>query len=67
VHGEDDQLVPIDATREGIDALRGVVFEEKSYPDARHEVFNETNKEEVLSDVTTFIDHAIGRGRTALD
>jgi alpha-beta hydrolase superfamily lysophospholipase len=59
VHGEDDQLVPIDATREGIDDLRGVVFEEKTYPGARHEVFNETNKDAVLADVTAFIDRSI--------
>jgi alpha-beta hydrolase superfamily lysophospholipase len=60
VHGEDDQLVPIDATREGINDLRGMVFEERVYPGARHEVFNETNKDEVLADVTAFIDRAIG-------
>jgi len=59
VHGADDQLVPIDGTREGIDDLRGVVFEEKIYPGARHEVFNETNKDEVLADVTRFIDRAL--------
>ncbi|TWF76739.1 alpha-beta hydrolase superfamily lysophospholipase [Pseudonocardia hierapolitana] len=60
VHGEDDQLVPVDATREGIEALRGVVFEEKVYPGARHEVFNETNKDEVLDDVTAFLGRALG-------
>ena len=60
VHGADDQLVPIDATREGIDDLRGVVFEEKVYPGARHEVFNETNKDEVLADVTAFVRRALG-------
>jgi alpha-beta hydrolase superfamily lysophospholipase len=59
VHGEDDQLVPLDATREGIEALRGEVFEERIYPGARHEVFNETNKDEVLADVTAFIDRAL--------
>jgi pimeloyl-ACP methyl ester carboxylesterase len=61
VHGEDDQLVPIDATREGIEALRGVVFEEKVYPGARHEIFNETNKDEVLADVTAFLGRSLGR------
>jgi alpha-beta hydrolase superfamily lysophospholipase len=61
MHGEDDQLVPIDATREGIDALRGVVFEEKVYPGARHEIFNETNKDDVLADVTAFLDRTVGR------
>ncbi len=59
-HGADDQLVPIDATREGIDDLRGVVFEEKIYPGARHEIFNETNKDEVLADVTAFVGRALG-------
>ncbi|GAA0895324.1 lysophospholipase [Pseudonocardia zijingensis] len=58
-HGADDQLVPIDGTREGIDDLRGVVFEEKVYPGARHEIFNETNKDEVLADVTRFVDRAL--------
>jgi alpha-beta hydrolase superfamily lysophospholipase len=59
VHGSDDRLVPIEGTGEGIEALRGVVFEEKTYPGARHEIFNETNKDEVLADVTRFIDRAL--------
>ncbi|MBO2449927.1 lysophospholipase [Actinomadura barringtoniae] len=56
VHGSDDQLVPLDGTRTGIDAIRGDDLTEKIYPEARHEVFNETNKDEVLGDVTAFID-----------
>ena len=32
----------------------------KVWPGARHEVFNETNKHEVLADVTAFIDRALG-------
>ncbi|MHA6619745.1 alpha/beta hydrolase [Pseudonocardia sp. DLS-67] len=59
VHGGDDQLVPIEGTRVGIDDLRGMVFEEKVYPGARHEVFNETNKDAILADVTRFIDRAL--------
>ena len=59
VHGADDRLVPIDGTREGIEALRGEAFEERIYPDARHEVFNETNKDEVLADVTEFVDRVL--------
>jgi len=31
------------------------VFEEKVYPGAAHEIFNETNKDEVLADMTAFI------------
>jgi alpha-beta hydrolase superfamily lysophospholipase len=60
LHGGDDQLVPVDATREGIEALRGVVFEERVYPGARHEIFNETTKDEVLADVTAFLDRTLG-------
>lgn len=62
LHGEKDQLVPIDATRAGIEVVKGPIFKEKSYPDARHEVFNETNKDEVLTDVTTFVDEQISGG-----
>jgi alpha-beta hydrolase superfamily lysophospholipase len=59
VHGEDDQLVPIDGTRSGIETLRGPRFTERTYPEARHEVFNETNRDEVLHDVARFIDRAL--------
>lgn len=55
IHGEDDQLVPIEGTRHGMAALRGDTFRERTYPGGRHEVFNETNKDEVLADVNAFI------------
>lgn len=59
VHGEDDRLVPIAGTRPGIEQIRGDDLTERIYPQARHEVFNETNKDEVLADVTGFIDRAV--------
>jgi alpha-beta hydrolase superfamily lysophospholipase len=59
VHGEDDQLVPIDGTRSGIEKLRGSRFTARTYPRARHEVFNETNRDEVLHDVVRFVDQAL--------
>jgi alpha-beta hydrolase superfamily lysophospholipase len=59
MHGEVDELVPIDGTREGIERIRGERFTETIYPDARHEIFNETNKAEVLADVTAFVDDAL--------
>src|SRR3954464_12507606 len=55
IHGEDDQLVPLVHTRPAIEAVRGSSFEEKIYPGARHEVFNETNRDEVLDDVVGFV------------
>ncbi|MEV0389602.1 lysophospholipase [Nonomuraea sp. NPDC050643] len=59
VHGEDDQLVPLPDSRAGVEAVRGTDLTERVYAGARHEVFNETNKDEVLDDVTTFTDRAL--------
>ncbi|MFG3436180.1 alpha/beta hydrolase [Nonomuraea sp. NPDC047897] len=61
VHGADDRLVPADGSRAGVEAVRGDDFTERIYPQARHEVFNETNREEVLADVTAFIDRVLRR------
>jgi alpha-beta hydrolase superfamily lysophospholipase len=66
VHGEDDQLVPIEASRAGIAQTKGEHLTRKTYPGARHEIFNETNKDEVLDDVTDFIDDQIGRDERAV-
>ncbi|HEX2085734.1 MAG TPA: alpha/beta hydrolase [Solirubrobacteraceae bacterium] len=60
VHGEEDQLVPLAATRAAIERIRGERFEERAYPGARHEVLNETNKDEVLDDVVAFVRRALG-------
>ena len=54
LHGDADELVPLADTRTGTDRLRGLLFEERVYPGARHEVFNETNSAEVLADVVAF-------------
>ncbi|SEG60124.1 Lysophospholipase, alpha-beta hydrolase superfamily [Nonomuraea solani] len=59
VHGDDDQLVPLPGSRAGIETVKGTDFAERIYAGARHEVFNETNKDEVLDDVTTFIDRTL--------
>ncbi|MFD0904292.1 alpha/beta hydrolase [Actinomadura sediminis] len=61
LHGDDDRLVPLDGTRTGIEEVRGTDLTERIYPGARHEVFNETNRDEVLGDVTAFIDRVLER------
>jgi alpha-beta hydrolase superfamily lysophospholipase len=61
VHGADDPLVPIEGSRVGIAHLGGGRHEEHVYPGARHEVFNETNADEVLGDVADFLDRALGQ------
>jgi alpha-beta hydrolase superfamily lysophospholipase len=60
-HGEADQLVPLPGSHGGIARLRGEHFVERIYPEARHEIFNEINKDEVLADVTAFISEALAR------
>jgi alpha-beta hydrolase superfamily lysophospholipase len=56
LHGEEDQLVPIAETREGIEKLECENLVEHVYEGARHEVFNETNAKEVLATTAAFID-----------
>lgn len=59
MHGEEDPLCPLPQAREAIARVRGANFEERIYPGARHEIFNETNKDEVLGDLTEFLDRNI--------
>jgi alpha-beta hydrolase superfamily lysophospholipase len=60
IHGEDDPIVPLVHTRPAIEAIKGSRFEEKIYPGARHEVFNETNRDEVLDDPVAFLRSSVG-------
>lgn len=55
IHGGADELVPIEATRAGVERIRGVDLEQRMYADARHEIFNENNRAEVLDDVCSFV------------
>ncbi|WP_114853900.1 alpha/beta hydrolase [Brachybacterium sp. YJGR34] len=62
LHGEADQLVPLPASWEGLQTLRGAATSTKTYPGARHEIFHEINREEVLEDVLTFVERVLGDG-----
>ena len=55
IHGSEDALAPLAPTREAIELIRGSRLEERLYEGARHEVFNEINREDVLDDVSAFI------------
>jgi alpha-beta hydrolase superfamily lysophospholipase len=59
LHGAADELVPVAETRRAFEVVGGDDLEEIHYPGARHEVFNETNRDEVLADVTAFIDRVL--------
>ncbi|MDN5795305.1 MAG: lysophospholipase [Intrasporangium sp.] len=55
LHGEEDPLVPIGPSRVGFGSFGGRQAASKSYPGARHEIFNETNRDEVLGDAIAFV------------
>jgi alpha-beta hydrolase superfamily lysophospholipase len=61
IHGENDPLAPIAHAEPAMERIRGSQLEEKRYPGAMHEVFNETNRDEVIGDVTAFIERALAR------
>ncbi len=55
LHGEQDALVPMAGSQVGISHLAGTGLETVVYPGAKHEIFNEINRDEVLGDVVAFI------------
>ena len=60
IHGELDQLAPLDATRPAIETIRGdAALEEHVYAGAQHEIFNEINQDEVIATVVEFIGRAL--------
>jgi alpha-beta hydrolase superfamily lysophospholipase len=59
IHGEQDPLAPLAVTRPAVERVAGDALEQKVYAGARHEIFNETNRDEVLGDVLAFLDRAL--------
>ena len=55
LHGEDDELVPIGPSREGWARIAPDGAPTRTYPGARHEILNETDREEVIADVLAFV------------
>lgn len=54
VHGEADQLVPMALARPAVERLKGADFAEEIVPEARHETFNELDKEATIGVVADF-------------
>ncbi|MGE2712619.1 alpha/beta fold hydrolase [Mycolicibacterium litorale] len=55
VHGTDDRLVPLDGTRVGFDNVFGADVIAHHFDGARHELFNEVNRQEVVARVVDFV------------
>ncbi len=62
LHGDADELVPLADTRTGTDRIRGLLFEEHVYPGARHEIFNESIKDQALTDTIAFVHRVLHLG-----
>ncbi|QNP69038.1 alpha/beta hydrolase [Streptomyces roseirectus] len=60
LHGDGDRLVPLTESRPGVEALSGGALTSHVYAGARHEVFAETNREEVFGDLLRFLDGVTG-------
>jgi alpha-beta hydrolase superfamily lysophospholipase len=55
LHGELDGLAPLETTAAAMERIKGTRLTSKVYPGARHEIFNETNQDEVIGDVVDFV------------
>lgn len=60
IHGEEDPLAPYEVTAAAMEKVKGSHLDQKKYLGARHEIFNETNGDEVLADVVNFLRGALG-------
>jgi alpha-beta hydrolase superfamily lysophospholipase len=61
VHGQADELVPLMLAQPVVQRLRGDDFTERVVPEARHEVFNETDRDETIGAVADFVDRVTQR------
>ena len=55
LHGEEDGLAPLAVTEPVVTDLGAASLERHVYPGARHEVLNETNRDEVLDHLAAFV------------
>ncbi|MGB6761822.1 lysophospholipase [Mycobacterium sp.] len=55
VHGSEDRLIPVDGSRQLVEAVGSSDVELKIYPGLYHEVFNEPERYQVLDDVVSWI------------
>ncbi|MFG1846651.1 alpha/beta fold hydrolase [Micromonospora carbonacea] len=59
LHGDEDALVRLDDTRQGIELIGGEELHQRRYRGAYHDLFHETNREQVFRDMIGFIDQFV--------
>lgn len=55
MHGSDDRVIAVDASRRLVECVGSTDVELKIYPELYHEVFNEPERDQVLDDVVSWI------------
>ena len=60
VHGDADELVPMVLAQPVVHGLKGPDFTERIVPGARHEVFNETDKDETIGAMAGWVERVSG-------
>jgi len=61
IHGEADALVPLALAQPAVERLAGEDFTEEIVPDARHETFNEFEREQTIGLVAGFAERVTAR------
>lgn len=59
LHGSEDGLAPAEVSRAALDGVRPEVFEAHVYAGAKHEIFNEINRLEVIGDLLDFVERTV--------
>lgn len=60
LHGEADPFVPADTSARAVERMPAQKKTMKRYPEAKHELVNELNREEVIGDIAGFVDELSG-------
>ena len=61
IHGEADALVPLALAQPAVERLAGEDFTEEIVPEARHETFNEFEREQTIGLVAGFAERVTAR------
>lgn len=62
IHGDADQLCSAEGARMWLESSSSPDLTVKLYPGGRHEMFNETNRDEVLADLWTWLEQRLAGG-----